>query len=64
LNHAVAFIGNLIFDSNYKAAIPLTAANVDLICGGSGYSSLYWAWELYETQKPPQWTTGFQTPTC
>jgi hypothetical protein len=64
LNHAVAFIGNLIFDLNYKAAIPLTAANVDLICGGSGYSSLYWAWELYETQKPPQWTTGFQTPTC
>ena len=66
LNHAVTFIGNLIFDSNYRAALPITAANVDLICGGSGFSSLYWAWELYETKKPPQWTIdekcGLRTP--
>ncbi len=62
LNHAVAFIGNLIFDSNYRAALPLTAANVDLICGGSGFCSLYWAWELYETQKPPEWTIDESMP--
>lgn len=47
INYAVAFVNDsFIFDSNYAVALPLTAKNLDLVCDGVGYCSLYWSYSL------------------
>ena len=35
VNHAIIIVGCLIFDSNYKKAICLTKASMDIICSPS-----------------------------
>ena len=35
LNHAISFVGNWIFDSNYEKALVLNRASSDMICAPS-----------------------------
>lgn len=46
LNHVVAFAGGHIFDPNRSFALPITKENLETVCDGTGYCSLYWCYSL------------------
>jgi len=54
INHVVAFVGDLVFDTNQKRALPITDESMDLVCGGAGFQKLYWSYEVVSRPCMPK----------